>query len=70
MFTGDEGLDILKRIASGAGEYLKPGGSVICEIGSAQGAMCLLLFKDCGWEDVEILQDYTGRDRFVKASKQ
>ncbi len=62
LVAGNDGLDVLARIAEGTSAWLRVGGAVVCEIGETQGDACLDLFADFG---PEILQDLTGRDRFV-----
>jgi release factor glutamine methyltransferase len=67
LFAGDDGFDILNKIATEAKSYLSDGGRVICEIGSIQGDACRDLFISQAWNNVEILQDYSKRDRYVTA---
>mgnify|MGYP001816591191 CR=1 FL=1 len=62
LVAGNQGLDVLARIAEGTSVWLRAGGAVVCEIGETQGDACLELFAAFG---PEIRQDLTGRDRFV-----
>lgn len=62
LVSGPAGDEVLTRIAAQAGEWLRPGGLVACEIGEQQGGRALALFTDL---DPFIEQDLTGRDRFV-----
>lgn len=48
---------------------LKPGGRVFFEIGDDQGEAVADLFRAEGFAEVAILQDYTGRDRMVRARR-
>lgn len=65
LFSGEDGLGLLRRIAAEGRNYLNPGGFLISEIGFQQGEDCLDLFRVHGWRDISILQDYTKKDRFV-----
>ena len=65
LFSGEDGLDLLRRIAIEGKNYLNPEGFLISEIGFQQGKECLELFSAHGWKDVSILQDFSKRDRFV-----
>ena len=69
LFAGDDGFDILRLIAQRAGDFLEDGGGLLCEIGSIQGLDCQQMFMEKGWRNVEVLQDYSRRDRFVLAFK-
>lgn len=65
LFSGEDGLDLLRRIAAEGRNYLNEGGFLISEIGFQQGEDCKSLFSSHGWTSVNILQDYTKKDRFV-----
>ncbi len=39
LLAGDDGLDIVRRILSAARTHLRPGGILIVEVGSAEGAL-------------------------------
>ena len=65
---GADGLDLYRRIASGAPEHLKPGGSIYLEVGAGEAADVLSLIKeniDC--DDAGIIKDLCGIDRVVWA---
>ncbi len=62
LVAKDNGLEILGRIAAEAGDWLRPGAAIICEIGESQGTACLEIFR---LFDPKIEKDLTGRDRFV-----
>ncbi len=67
LLAGDDGLEVIRRIAMSAAACLCAGGQLLCEIGAAQGAAVQRIFADAGWADVEILTDYARRDRIVAA---
>lgn len=62
----DEGLAIVRRIAEIAPNYLNPAGALFCEIGAEQGPAARQIFAKY-FENAEIIQDLTGRDRIIFA---
>jgi release factor glutamine methyltransferase len=67
---GERGLDLILKIRSILPSMLKPGGEIFIEIGADQGQEVRRLFEKSvrGLPDfslVEILIDYTGRDRVL-----
>ena len=69
---GERGMDFLLRIRQEVPEFLCPGGQLFMEIGADQGEAAHLLFTEemkniPGFEKVEILVDYAGRDRVLHA---
>lgn len=69
LFSGEDGLDILRRLTVDAFAFLKPGGYLLCEIGYDQGNAVRELFEQAGFHQVEVRQDYGGRDRVVSGQK-
>ncbi|MFH1037367.1 MAG: peptide chain release factor N(5)-glutamine methyltransferase [PVC group bacterium] len=67
---GPDGLGVIRRIVRESPRYLKPGGVLLFEIGAAQGAAARALVESVeGFAFVEIIRDYSGRDRVVAAGK-
>ena len=65
---GVDGLDFYRRIAEEAPAYLQQGGAVAVEIGAAMGSLVVALFeKRAAYGDIQVHQDYSGRDRVVLA---
>lgn len=64
---GVDGLDFYNRIATGAGRFLKPGGTLLAEIGCDQGLQVKAAFEAAGFSEVFISKDLAGRDRVVRA---
>lgn len=67
---GERGLERIKEIRDGLPMVLRPGGQCFMEIGADQGAAVRGLFSENvaglpGFQQVEILMDYAGRDRIV-----
>lgn len=64
---GPDGLAPYRVIAAEAGEWLKPGGMVVLEIGYDQGSAVRRLMEEAGFADVEVEQDLNGLDRMIVA---
>ncbi len=69
LFGGPDGLDEIRRLAAEAPHWLRPGGWLIVEIGSAQGTYVMELLRDAGFDEVEIAPDLHGRDRVAVARR-
>ena len=63
LFAGRDGLDHLRRLISEAPAWLRPGGWLVLEIGTGQGAAVAQLLGESGFDAVEIRPDAAGRDR-------
>jgi len=61
---GPEGLDLIEELLKQAPAVLHPGGSVLLEIGAAQGAAALALAR-LYFPTSNLQQDYAGRDRLL-----
>ena len=63
---GLDGLDHIRRLLARAGEYLRPQGAILLEIGATQGEAVVAL-ATCHFPvaRVEIARDYAGLDRVV-----
>ncbi len=64
---GPDGLAPYRVIAAQTPAYLKPGGSVLVEIGFDQGAAVTALFLAAGFAEISVYQDLNGLDRVVWA---
>lgn len=64
---GTDGLDFYRRIAKEGKCFLLPGGRVYLEIGYDQGESVKSIFQKEGYREVEVFQDYEGRDRGLYA---
>jgi release factor glutamine methyltransferase len=67
---GEDGLQAYRRIASGVGRVLNPGGLVFLEIGETQGEAVLGLLREAGLKTdsgMPIWTDLAGRQRSVAA---
>ena len=62
---GEDGLDFYRTIASQSAKYLLAGGCIFLEVGYTQGTQVAALFSSN--YDVEIINDFNGVARIVKA---
>jgi release factor glutamine methyltransferase len=65
LFAGGDGLDDVRVLAAGAAEWLQPGGWLVLEIGTGQGAAVAALLTAAGLHDVEVRADLAGHDRIA-----
>lgn len=66
---GEDGLDFYRRITCEAGEYLKPGGWLLMEIGQDQADDVRNMMEAAGYEEIQVVQDLAGLDRVVLGKK-
>ncbi len=66
LFAGLDGLDVIRRVVSGASTWLAPSGLIALEVGETQGSSVVALFDEAGLK-AWVEPDLTGRDRFVFA---
>ncbi|MDX2473797.1 MAG: peptide chain release factor N(5)-glutamine methyltransferase [Candidatus Krumholzibacteria bacterium] len=64
---GPDGLVFYRALAAKMGSWLRPGGHIAVEIGDDQGPDVKAILAASGGQDVQIIQDYTERDRVVTA---
>jgi release factor glutamine methyltransferase len=63
------GTAMHRRLAADAARRLRPGGSLVLEIGAAQGEeVAAILGEEC-YVDVSVLPDLAGRDRVVRGRR-
>ena len=69
LFADDEGLAHVQTIAAGSALWLRPGGWLVLEIGTGQGAAASALLAAAGLIDVQIRPDLAEHDRIAIARK-
>ena len=69
LFADDDGLAHVRAIAAGAAQWLRPGGWLVLEIGSGQGAVVAGILAAADLVDIEIQPDLAGHDRVGVARK-
>lgn len=68
LFAGPDGLDDIGALVHGSRTWLRPGGSLVLEIGADQGRAVAEIMGAAGLADVQIRPDLTGRDRIAVAN--
>ena len=66
---GPDGLDLVRRIAREAGEHLVPGGPLALELAIEQPRAAARLFREAGFAEAHVEQDFSHRDRYVVATR-
>ncbi|MGM0437290.1 MAG: peptide chain release factor N(5)-glutamine methyltransferase [Bacillota bacterium] len=67
---GKDGLEVYKKLIPQAASVLKKGGLLALEIGYDQGENLKKFINESGdYVDIEIKEDYNGKDRMIFASK-
>jgi release factor glutamine methyltransferase len=69
LTAGLDGLDVIRRLVTGATDFLKPGGHLLFEIGFDQHAAVAELIDSERWELLDIHQDLQGIPRTVALKK-
>lgn len=64
LFSGADGLDLLRRFMPESFGFLKPGGLLALEIGHDQASKLLVGLESCGFAETEIRRDLSGIARF------
>jgi release factor glutamine methyltransferase len=62
---GGDGLDVIRKIISGAPGFLRPGGMLLLEADPRQMEKIAGLFEKNGFTDVKIYNDLSGRERVI-----
>lgn len=66
---GDDPLLFYKRIAEESSGLLKIGGMCLVEINRNYGNEVQAIFNEFGFENIKLLKDISGNERFVMANK-
>ena len=69
LFSGPEGLDLLRPFCAQCPGFLNPGGLVALEVGYDQGEIVANLLKEAGLSDISVGRDLNGIPRFPLARK-
>lgn len=64
LFSGEDGLDLIRRFIPEAYEHLKPGGWLVLEIGHDQASQVREILQGSSFTDIEVKTDLSGVDRF------
>jgi len=63
------GHGVTDAVARGAHATLRPGGSLVLEVGEGQATSVAALLEELGFVGVAVTPDLTGRDRVVEAGR-
>jgi release factor glutamine methyltransferase len=69
LFASEDGLADIRALAAGASTWLRPGGTLVLEIGSDQGVSAPAVLAEAGLIDIEVHPDLAGRDRIAIARR-
>lgn len=61
----EDGLCFYRKIISESRKYLNPGGYLMFEIGEEQGEALMAMFREQGWEKIEVKKDLAGWNRIA-----
>lgn len=67
LYSGADGLDLIRVISRVGLELVAPGGTLVLEHAEQQGAAIRALLEAAGWRDAATYPDLTGRDRATVA---
>jgi release factor glutamine methyltransferase len=62
---GEDGLAVTRRIVTGAGRFLRPGGVLALEVGAGQAERVKVYFEEANLGAIAVDKDYGGHDRVV-----
>jgi release factor glutamine methyltransferase len=66
---GSRGTTLLVRAAEAAAGWLRPGGTVLLELGGDQAHKITRILADLGFTDIRAHADEDGQDRAIEASR-
>ena len=70
LFSGEDGLDLIRGLERTAHRLLRPGGVVVIEHADTQGGQVPWIFtEERGWADAADHPDLNKRPRFATARK-
>lgn len=70
LVGGKKGTEFYERLAVELPPYLSSGGQLFLEIGADQGAAVKEIFNSPLWRQLELIQDWSKKDRFFFLEKQ
>jgi len=67
LFSGEDGLDLIRRFIPEAFNRLNPGGWLVLEIGYDQASQVSEILENSGFSRIEVKTDLSGVNRFPRA---
>ncbi len=64
---GVDGLDFYRLLIPSARRFLKDNGIIMLELGFGQSSDVVDIFESAGYAQIEIIKDYAGIERIIKA---
>ena len=65
LLGGEDGLDAYRRLLAAAGNFLRPNGAVMVEIGQGQAAAVTRIFEQRAFAIERVILDYAGIERVL-----
>lgn len=69
LFAADGGMACLAALLAGAAAHLEPEGWLVLELDATRAAVTAALARDAGLVAVEVLRDWSDRDRVLRAQR-
>lgn len=69
LFSGADGLDLIRRFIPEAFQRLKPGGWIALEIGHDQASQVVEILQSSGFAEIDVKTDMSGVARFPVACR-
>jgi release factor glutamine methyltransferase len=69
LFSGPDGLDLIRRFIPEAFQHLKPGGWLVLEIGHDQASQVVEILQTSAFTAIEVQTDMSGIARFPFAKR-
>lgn len=69
VLGGEDGLDAYRRLLAAAGNFLRPNGAVMVEIGQGQASAVTQIFEQYAFRIEQVIHDYAGIERVLVGAK-
>lgn len=69
LFSGADGLDLIRKFVPAAFPHLKPGGWIVLEIGHDQASQVAGILQASGFAEIDVKKDLSGVARFPVACR-
>lgn len=69
LYSGADGLKAICEWTEWAYQNLRPSGGVVFEFGASQSAKVQAIMSAAGFEDIQIIKDFSGYDRVISGLK-
>ena len=69
LLGGEDGLDAYRRLLADAGNFLRPNGAVMVEIGQGQASAVTRIFEQRAFAIERVILDYAGIERVLVGAR-